>query len=76
MNISLTELREILAAFAEIPILRQQVRQLLTESVALKQQILDLLADDAIKLAKAKELYTKSEIAEARLRAGLPKTAP
>lgn len=74
MKLSFTELREILATYAELEVRRQQVRQLLTESIALRQQIIDLLAGDAATQAKAAELFAKSEATEARMRAGLPTT--
>lgn len=69
MKITLTELLRMLAD-------RQRIHDLLIERAVLKQQILELVADDAAKLAKAKELYEKTEIVEAKMRAGLPQTAP
>lgn len=50
---------------------RSMVRDLLIERAALKKQIADLLAGDAGLQAKALELFTKSEAAEAKLRGGL-----
>lgn len=65
MEISLTELKQILATDA-------LVAALFIERAALKQQILDLLAGDAALTEKANAAFAKSEAAEAKMRAGLP----
>lgn len=50
--------------------------QIDAERAGLKQQILDLLANNAPLLAKANTLFDKSEAAENKLRAGLPGLPP
>lgn len=65
MKITLTELLRILAD-------RQRIHDLLIERAALKQQIQDLLAGDAVLLAKATAAFEKAEALEAKARGGLP----
>lgn len=50
--------------------------QIDAERASLKQQILDLLANNAPLQAKAQTLFDKSEAAENKLRAGLPGLPP
>jgi seryl-tRNA synthetase len=72
MKITLTELRKILKHDAQRRALKRRVRELEGERDALKAQILEMVAGDAVLLEKAKVLFGKSEKTEAKMEAGVP----